>query len=163
MVLVAMWALPADAEDDAAFFEKQIRPVLAEKCFVCHSSATTPAMGGLRLDSRAGLEKGGTRGPSIVDGEPSHSILLQALRYTDEALRMPPTGKLADSEIAAFERWIEIGAPWPEAQAQAAGDEHVYWSFVAPKEPSIPAVKNPDTASASPRADRRFARSPSCF
>src|SRR5215831_13543974 len=86
------------------FFEKNVRPVLARQCLTCHSSPVSP-MGGLRLDSREAVLKGGGRGPAVVPGKPAESLLLRAVRQTD-TLRMPPSGKLTDAEIAAIGQWI---------------------------------------------------------
>src|SRR5687767_4267917 len=91
---------------DASFFEAKIRPVLANKCYACHSSKLKAPMGGLIVDTKAGLLKGGTVGPAIVPGKPAESRLLKALRFTDPHLQMPPTGKLPDNVIADFEQWI---------------------------------------------------------
>src|SRR5262245_14251040 len=90
------------------FFEKNVRPVLVEKCVSCPGAEK--AKGGLRLDTREEILKGGERGPGIVSGKPRESVLLKAIRHTDEELKMPPSGKLADREIAAIEKWVEIGA-----------------------------------------------------
>jgi hypothetical protein len=100
---------PAAAE----YFEKEIRPVFADKCYGCHSSKLKSPMGGLALDTKAGLKRGGNGGPVIIAGEPASSRLLQALTYKQTDLRMPPTGKLPDEKIAAFEKWIAAGAPDP--------------------------------------------------
>src|SRR5947207_15855478 len=78
------------------FFEAKVRPVLAAKCFACHSSKLKSPMGALTLDTKAGMRKGGAAGPVIVPGKPAESRLLQALRYSDPHLQMPPTGKLSD-------------------------------------------------------------------
>jgi hypothetical protein len=100
---------------DASFFESTIRPVLVAKCYACHSSKLASPMGGLTLDSRAGVLKGGALGPAIVPGRPAESRLLKAIRYGDPRLQMPPGGKLADSVIADFEQWIAAGAHDPVA------------------------------------------------
>src|SRR6185312_16263653 len=97
--------LPGQAPDNA-FFESKIRPVLATKCYGCHSAKLKSPMGGLVLDNKAGLQKGGVTGPVVVPGKPAQSRLLHALRYTDPRLQMPPAGKLADSVIETFEQWI---------------------------------------------------------
>ncbi len=102
--------------DEIEFFEKKIRPVLAEKCYVCHGSKTEP-MAGLRVDSKEALLKGGSRGTSIVSGDPDASILIQAIRYTDIKLKMPPSGKLPDEQIRDFEHWVRIGAPDPRSNS----------------------------------------------
>ena len=94
-----------------AFFEKRIRPVLVEHCHQCHSASAEEVRGGLRLDSRAGLRRGGDSGRILVIGKPDESRILTALRHED--LKMPPAGQLPDHVIADFAKWIEIGAPDP--------------------------------------------------
>jgi len=78
-----VWAPLAAQPPDAAFFESKIRPVLAAKCYACHSANLKSPMGGFVLDTKAGLLKGGSTGPVLVPGKPAESRLLQALRYTD--------------------------------------------------------------------------------
>jgi hypothetical protein len=97
-------------------FEKEIRPVLVDKCYGCHSSRLKSPMGGLVLDTRDGLRRGGNGGPILVPGDPDSSRLLKALSYNQTDLRMPPTGKLPDEKIAAFEKWIASGAPDPREE-----------------------------------------------
>ena len=106
------------------FFETRIRPVLSTRCYACHSSKLDAPKGELVLDTRAGVLKGGKLGPAVVPGNPSESRLLQAIRYVDPHLQMPPSGKLADSVIADFERWIAEGAhdPRVETGSGAAAD-----------------------------------------
>ena len=94
------------------FFEKKIRPVLVGKCYSCHSANNEP-MGGLRLDSRIGLLKGGNRGASVKPGNVDDSLLIRAIRYGDLELKMPPAGKLTAEEIGDFETWVRIGVPDP--------------------------------------------------
>ena len=93
------------------FFETKIRPVLAKNCYACHSCATKVAMGGLFLDSRNGIRKGGAGGAAVMPGQPEESPLIHAIRY--EGRKMPPSAKMADSVIADFEKWVEMGAPDP--------------------------------------------------
>jgi len=144
-LLLLVLAAPAlHGQDGAAFFEKEIRPLLAKNCFACHSAAGNVAMGGLRLDSLEGLSAGGGRGASVVPGLPAESLLIQAVRYGDEKLAMPPTGKLSEPEIAALARWVELGAPWGAAADAEPEDSGVYWSFVSPRESPIPAVNDQD-------------------
>src|SRR5947207_706446 len=98
------------AEPDTAgisFFEKKIRPVLVEQCYSCHSTEAQAAKklkGGLLLDSKAALLKGGDTGPALVPGKPNDSLLVKGLRHSDE-LRMPPKWKLPDAVVADFETW----------------------------------------------------------
>lgn len=148
------WAPIAHAtEPDAGmdFFEKNIRPVLVEHCYGCHSQQAKKVRGGLLLDTRAGLFKGGDSGPAVVPGAPGKSLLLQALRQTDE-LRMPPKGKLADAVVADFARWIEMGAPDPRqatsgptprrAAFRITDEDRSHWAFRPVADPRPPAVKN---------------------
>ena len=116
LVLASPFAPSAMADDpaDIDFFEKKIRPVLANNCYNCHS-AFNNSMGGLRVDDRNGLIQGGRRGPAIVPGDPEKSRLIQAVRQTDD-LKMPPKKKLSDEEIADLTKWVADGAAWPEAK-----------------------------------------------
>src|SRR5216684_6406344 len=114
-------AAPAMAQTpDAEFFESRIRPVLATRCFGCHSSKLAAPKGVLVMDTKAGLAKGGKLGPEIVPGKPAESRILHALSYTDQSLAMPPTGKLPDQVIADFEQWIARGAFDPRVDPAAA-------------------------------------------
>jgi hypothetical protein len=109
-----LYGAPAGAQTpDAEFFESKIRPVLATRCYSCHSSKLAAPKGDLVLDTKAGLAKGGRLGAEIVPGRPAESRLIHALSHTDPALAMPPTGKLADQVIADFEQWIAKGAVDP--------------------------------------------------
>jgi mono/diheme cytochrome c family protein len=107
-------AMPAAAPADDAF-ERDIRPLLIQNCQKCHSDKKQ--QGGLRLDSRQALLKGGDTGPAIVPGNPNDSLLIQAVRHTAD-LKMPATKKLPDEQIAKLERWVAEGAYWPPNQAK---------------------------------------------
>src|SRR5262245_31421514 len=112
IVLVMAARVRAEGEQQPAeqveFFEKKIRPVLVESCYKCHSASAKKLRGGLRLDTRDGLLKGGDGGSVVTPGDPAASRLLKALRY--EELQMPPDGKLPDRVIRDFETWIKQGA-----------------------------------------------------
>src|SRR6266481_145449 len=102
---------------DFEFFEKNIRPLFSENCYKCHSSQSEKLKGGLLLDTREGLLKGGETGPAIVPGDPEKSLLIKAVRYTDKDLKMPPNDKkLADSLISNLVAWVEMGAPDPRVK-----------------------------------------------
>lgn len=130
------------------FFERNVRPVLARNCYSCHGSAQE--LGGLRLDSRAALLRGGSRGPAVLPGHPEQSLLIKAVKH--DGLKMPLGGKLTDSEIAALEKWVSQGAPWPEETDKgtpASGDAGLYekirkehWAFQPIRKPAIPRVRN---------------------
>ncbi len=97
------------------FFEQKVRPILVNRCQKCHGE--TKRKGGLRVDHISHLKAGGDSGPALIPGDPDGSALVEAIRYANSELQMPPTRQLPGSEIAALEKWIEMGAPWPEAAA----------------------------------------------
>jgi hypothetical protein len=129
------------------FFEKKIRPVLAEHCYRCHSKDAAKLKANLLLDTGAAMRKGGDSGPSLIPGQPAKSLILQALRHQGD-LHMPPTGKLSDAVIADFERWIALGAPDPRDGSAVAVKEidweaaRQYWAFQQPVKHPLPAVQN---------------------
>ncbi len=109
---------PATVPDSAgiAIFEAKIRPVLIDHCYKCHSedaAKENKVKGGLLVDSRAALLKGGDTGPSLVPGDAEKSLLIAALKFTSADLEMPPKGKLPDAVIADFVKWVQMGAPDP--------------------------------------------------
>src|ERR1051325_6797687 len=133
------------------YFEKHIRPVLVERCYRCHSKNAEKVKGGLLLDSRDGLLKGGDNGPVLVPGDPEKSKLIIAIRYHDEEIRMPPKDPLADQQIAHFVEWVKMGAPDPrtaEALSKAPAPAYDYakakqfWSFKPVRDPQVPAVRD---------------------
>jgi hypothetical protein len=139
----------ANAEKNE-FFESKIRPLLSSKCFACHGSEMQMAK--LNLSTAADFFKGGESGPVVVKGEPENSRLINAVNYQGQ-IKMPPTGKLKDAEIADLVAWIKIGAPWPEAGAVAVAVEKPrgyqfteqqkkFWAFQPVKEYTPPKVKN---------------------
>jgi cytochrome c553 len=114
-------ALPAAADDaPAQFFETKIRPVLAEQCYSCHSASAKKLKANLLLDTAAGLMKGGDSGAAIVPGDPGKSRLIDAVRYQNVDLQMPPKRKLSDQQISDLTAWVKMGAPWPGTPAPAA-------------------------------------------
>ena len=134
---------------DLEFFEKQVRPLLAAQCYKCHS-VEEKQRGGLALDSLAGLITGGDNGTSLVPGQPDESRIIQAIRYDDVDLRMPPKGKLSDDDIAILTKWIELGAPWPANDKPAGARKEAefnlaerakFWSFLPLTNPEPPQVK----------------------
>ena len=115
------WQLRAAEAEGVEFFEKKVRPILVDNCYKCHSREAEKLKGNLLLDTRDGLLKGGDTGPSIVPGQPDKSLLIKAVRYTDEDLQMPPKGKkLTAHQISDLETWVKIGAPDPRVAAAAA-------------------------------------------
>lgn len=135
--------------EQTEFFEQKIRPVLADRCYKCHSAEADKIKGGLLLDTREGVIRGGESGAMIVPGDPDKSLLIQALRYTDESLKMPPKEMLSTNQIADFAAWVRMGAPDPRAEKTARTYRVTTnsWAFRAPELPPIPKVKNKKWAS----------------
>ena len=118
LTLCAAAEAPAAGEQSAdpqgiEFFERNVRPLLVERCYKCHSAKSQPLRGGLLLDSRAAWQRGGDSGRAIVPGDPEASLLVKAVRYKSDELQMPPEGKLTDREIASLIEWVKLGAPDP--------------------------------------------------
>jgi hypothetical protein len=104
-------------------FEKHVRPLLIEHCYSCHAATAKKVKGGLRVDGRQFLLEGGDNGPAVVPGDGAKSKLIEAVRYTNTDLQMPPKGKLPDDAIRALEQWVKDGAAWPaEATTTAKAD-----------------------------------------
>jgi hypothetical protein len=127
--------------EQVRFFETSVRPLLVEQCFKCHGDKKQ--WGGLRLDSREALLRGGDSGAAIVSGKPGESLLIRAIKQTDEDLKMPKEGKLTDKQIADLVRWIEMGAPFPEASKETKRlRDPNHWAFQPPANPPVPEIKN---------------------
>ncbi len=122
ILLISAFLAPALAQgqersaDDE--FESVIRPLLIKRCHSCHGPEKTK--GGLNLTSREAILAGGDSGPAAEPGKPEESLLIDAIHYDLEP-RMPPKAKLPDSEIAALERWIKLGLPWPGSNSPPTG------------------------------------------
>jgi len=156
--LAAAEADPAEhaasaSPEDIQYFEARIRPLLFKRCYGCHSSQAKTVHGGLRLDTAAGLRKGGDSGPLFVAGDAAASRMIQAVNYPPTGLQMPPTGKLPAEEIAELTRWIERGAPLPvdntAAEDTSSGPMDVrrgrsFWSFQPVKQIPPPEVRQSD-------------------
>ncbi|MBP86750.1 MAG: hypothetical protein CMJ64_08545 [Planctomycetaceae bacterium] len=121
-------ASAADQEFDAAaieFFERDVRPVLAKRCYECHSAEAKELKGELRLDSRKLLLEGGDTGAAIVPGKPDESLLVDAINY-GEVYQMPPKSKMPAAEVATLTKWVAMGAPWPKEQAADVGQKEAF-------------------------------------
>ena len=101
------------ANQETNFFEKKIRPILSKNCYECHSAKSKSLKAGLLLDRKAGWVSGGKKGAVIIPGQPGKSILMNALRYDNHDLQMPPSGKLSETVLADFNKWISMGAQDP--------------------------------------------------
>jgi Protein of unknown function (DUF1553)/Protein of unknown function (DUF1549)/Planctomycete cytochrome C len=135
--------------EDIEFFEKQVRPLLADQCLGCHGGAASAANGGLRIASQADLIKGGYRGAAIVPGHPESSLLIKAVTYTEHGLSMPPRARLTDAQIAVLSDWVKRGAPWPAAKSSATAPgakaafnltarKSAHWAWKPVVRPAVP-------------------------
>jgi hypothetical protein len=151
----AVVARAADAPEkpagsaDMTFFETKVRPLLAERCYNCHSKQSKKLRGNLLLDSRDGCLKGGDTGPAVVPGDLEKSLLVQAIRYGNDDMAMPPKAKLPDAEIDVLVTWVKMGAPDPRTETApiAAGRkidmvaERKHWAYQPIGNPQPPAVR----------------------
>jgi hypothetical protein len=135
---------------EATFFETNIRPVLIERCFECHSGDEPES--GLNLDSRAGMLRGGELGGALIPGDPARSLLVSAIRH-DEFVKMPPKEKLPSRQVVDITKWVEMGAPWPDAKPLAVtpevgsrpvprftDEQRAHWAFQPVGAPALPDV-----------------------
>ncbi|MFM7868977.1 MAG: DUF1549 domain-containing protein, partial [Planctomycetaceae bacterium] len=170
--VVLLCRSPLMADESEQFFEREIRPLLSEKCVGCHGAKQQS--GGLRLDSREAILRGGDSGPGAVSGDVAASLLVQAIRY-DGDLQMPPEQPLGMPQREALMQWIRLGLPWPAqtGMLQSAGPDAAaaHWAFQPVVDPPIPPAdaaqaRNPVDAfllqglsrqglRMSPEADRR--------
>ena len=145
--LVSLWATGLLGNEPISdvqmrFFESEVRPLLAEKCFSCHGEKKQK--GDLRLDSLAAMMVGGESGVAVVPGKPDESLLVDAIRY--ESFEMPPTGKLNDKQIEILTKWVALGAPWPGSDANIpiasretfSEEDRNWWAFQPVKKSTVP-------------------------
>ncbi|QEH38957.1 Planctomycete cytochrome C [Aquisphaera giovannonii] len=156
----------AGADDAAAtaFFEARIRPVLIDRCDRCHGPGLPAPKGGLRVDSREGLLRGGNSGPAVVPGRPDESPLLQAIARTGEVSPMPPKEPLPAAVVADFRTWIARGAADPRrgpaavakdpAEAGASRNPGEWWSLRPLRRPDVPPAPGMDASHARNPIDR---------
>jgi hypothetical protein len=131
----------------AEFFESKVRPILAEHCYSCHGPKKQQG-GGLRVDSRAGMLKGGDSGPIIVLGKPDQSPMIRAIRYSGE-IKMPPKNRLSAEAVEVLSTWVKIGAPWPEEKGTATKPAEAileaakkHWAYQPVRKVTPPAIKD---------------------
>jgi mono/diheme cytochrome c family protein len=152
VLLAVVVRLEAASQQQVEFFESRIRPIFATNCQPCHGPKLR--MAGLDLLNAAGFRKGPDDGPLFDPADLDNSRLLKALSY-QERVKMPPSGKLRDEQIAAIREWLRLGAPWPDDPTEPVKSEqpekHTYaragkdfWSFQAVKVVTPPEVKHRD-------------------
>jgi hypothetical protein len=140
---------PAEVKMDPAgleFFEKNVRPILTERCYECHSKEKGVSKGGLIMDSRSGMLAGGDQGAAVVPGDLKKSLLIVAVHQTDPELSMPPRkkgAKLSDAQIATLEQWVKMGAPAPVGAGATkltglSDKARSHWAFQPVREFAVP-------------------------
>lgn len=127
------------------FFAARVRPLLVRNCLSCHMDSPK---GGLRLDSRDALLKGGVSGPAIIPGDPHDSLLIKTVRTNDPRTKMPPDQALSENEIADLVEWVKKGALWENAIADSEITEYLitpahrsFWSFQPLRKHPAPEVR----------------------
>ncbi len=150
-ILLLSFACTASAQTSGVeYFETKIRPLLSAKCQGCHNATTRTA--GLDLSSAEGFQKGGDGGPLFDAAKPAESRLLRAVGY-QSSIKMPPTGKLKDEDLAALRQWVDLGAPWPADKAGALKvsaakpgadltEQRKFWSFQPVRKGTPPTVRD---------------------
>lgn len=137
------------------FFEKEVRPILIERCYECHGPEVDEPAGGLSLASRKDILVGGDTGAAIEPGDTTRSLLIEAVRY-GERVQMPPDQKMSLDEIATLMRWVEDKSPWPadEDVRSSSGNEfdlqgrrNSHWAWQTISNPELPDVKQTHWAS----------------
>jgi mono/diheme cytochrome c family protein len=145
------------AEDPTELFEMKVRPILAQNCYVCHTATRS---GGLQLDSRENILKGGNRGPAVVPGKPEESLLIQATSYSLDKLKMPPSGRLKDEEIATLKAWIKDGAIWPIRKARVEPAARAGQYVISPEQRNFWSFQPLQKAPLSEVKDKKWPRTP---
>ena len=140
---------PSPSDEEIQYFERKIRPILAHRCYSCHSNEAKVLRGGLRLDTAASVQKGGDSGPTLVAGQPDESLLIHSIQY-DSDIQMPPKGRLPDEEIKELTEWVKRGAPFPKSSVQPDqkarqinfDEGRRFWSFQPLNQYPLPEVKD---------------------
>tara|TARA_R110002072_G_scaffold145460_1_gene291947 strand:+ start:94334 stop:97048 length:2715 start_codon:yes stop_codon:yes gene_type:complete len=136
-------------EEQLAFFEKRIRPLLIAKCYECHSQESDEVAGRLLVDSAPTMRRGGDTGPAIMPGNLDRSLLIEAVRYGNKDLQMPPDEQLSATDIRDLEEWVRMGAPDPRHTATKIPRRTIdvakareFWSFRPVTDPAPPEVQD---------------------
>ena len=156
-------ATAADSPAGIEFFERKVRPVLAESCYECHGPEKQK--GKLRLDSAGAIRAGGEAGPVFVPGKPAESRLITGISYGDPEFKMPPKKKLSAQQIADLTEWVRMGAPLPAGEAVPApvakkefeitAKDRSHWAFQPLKRPEVPKVSGKEGTTLKPEPSPR--------
>ncbi len=162
LCIFGVTARAADTKGDL-FFREKIEPVLKAQCYSCHSRQADEVQGGLRLDFKAGVLRGGDTGPAIVAGKSGKSLLIQAIRHEGDLVMPPKKPKLTDQTIADFVKWVEMGAPDPrdreptDANDSKFEEARKHWAFQPLRRPAVREIPSQisNLKSQTPDADKR--------
>jgi len=144
-----MFCFTAAADEGADFFESHIRPVLAARCYACHSAKAPEAQGGFYADTKDGVRRGGKSGvPGVVPGKPEESLLIKVIQGTHRDLKMPPGKPLPPEQVRKFVDWVKMGAPDPRTGIAPVVDKPAYdweterkhWAYQPLTNPPPPAI-----------------------
>ena len=146
--------------EQEGFFEQKVRPLLADKCFSCHSVNSGKQKGGLLLDSRDAILKGGESGPAAAEGKPDQSLMIRAVQYHEPDLQMPPKEKLSSKEVATLEEWILGGMYFPSPHTSLGAKRKVdlaegrkFWAFQPLTRSDPPVIQSDGHAHSKGRID----------
>ncbi|MDX2268830.1 MAG: PSD1 and planctomycete cytochrome C domain-containing protein [Bryobacter sp.] len=141
ILLFAPILLLAQSSAPSVDFVRDVQPILKKSCNGCHGPALQS--GGLRLDSKVAVERGGVSGLALLAGKAKDSVLYQRIMGMGGQARMPMGNKpLPQEQIDVLARWIDEGARWPEGVGAASAEIRKHWTFSAPHRPSLPSVQN---------------------
>ncbi len=147
MAALLLGIASSDAAEGDVFFRERVEPILRKRCYECHSHGGK-INGGLALDSRSGWQMGGDHGPAIVPGVVEKSRLIEAVRYGNPELEMPPKSKLPAEEVALLEEWVKRGAPDPREMVKTVSKQGVdveegrkHWAYQPVREAAAPRVR----------------------
>ncbi|AMV27052.1 Planctomycete cytochrome C [Gemmata sp. SH-PL17] len=131
---------PQPQAETTVDYVRHIKPILEARCYQCHGPTKSKA--GLRLDTVAGIRKGGDSGGIIIPHDGANSPLVTVLSNTEDGTQMPPTGEpLSAEQIALIKKWIDLGAPTPtekESEVAPSNTGNSHWAFRAPVAPPVP-------------------------
>ncbi len=155
--LVSVFDPPAGAEQPPVDYLRDVKPILAARCYTCHGGLKQKS--GLRLDTAASIRKGGLAGPAIIPGKSDESLLFEKITDSNDTKRMPPESEgegLKPNQIALIKAWIDQGATGP-ADEKPEADPKDHWAFRPPLRPPVPGRGDPPVA---PTQRHAWARNP---
>ncbi len=162
---IALANKPGDhSREQLEFFEKKIRPLFVENCYICHSEHHKEA-GGLRVDDYRAITLEGKNGAAVVPGHADKSLLIRRVTHADDAKIMPPDHRLSEQQIADLKKWIDDGAAWPALVVPDGIDQSLdkrvvhedlkknHWAWQPLKRVAVPELDSSHSLAGWPRTD----------